>query len=165
LGGEYVSTFLAPDVKLANQIREIITERLGIKYLVLAIGDHYSVENIRNMKKTVITNQTFKHLYLGLQHLLSSQWLDLIEEMNHAQEPFDFLANKHFAPLIEAVLDPNPDVIAKTFPEDLQPFFKALYADERYTDLVWLNLFRILSSRMGRENMFWRSFYCTSQSA
>jgi hypothetical protein len=37
---------------------------------------------------------------------------------------------------------------------ELRPFFEEIYARPEMTDLVWLNMFRIVSSRMGRAGHF-----------
>ena len=39
----------------------------------------------------------------------------------------------------------------ETVDEDLQEFYHDLYSRPEMTDLTWLNTFRIISSRMGRE--------------
>src|SRR5664280_611405 len=41
LGGEFVSSFLAPTKKLAAEAKDIFTRELGMPYLVLFIGDKY----------------------------------------------------------------------------------------------------------------------------
>jgi hypothetical protein len=53
-------------------------------------------------------------------------------------------------PLIEAVLSPSPETLAGAVDEDLRDFYTQLYARPEMTDLVWLNMFRIVSSRMAR---------------
>ena len=37
---------------------------------------------------------------------------------------------------------------------DLRPFFEELYKRREMTDLVWLNMYRIMSTRLGRKNPF-----------
>lgn len=151
LGGEYISTFLSPNVQLAQEVKSIFTDKLGIGYLVLVIGDRFSIAAIRSMKLTVIDNDLFRMLYLGLPELAGSEWADLIRDLAGPEEPFVFLAKDKLRPLIEAALHPSPSLLSSSFPEDLRPFFTSLYENPKMTDLVWLNMFRILSSRMGRE--------------
>jgi len=151
LGGEYISTFLSPDVQLAQDIKSIFTDKLGITYLVLVIGDSYSIASIRSMKHKVIDNDLFRTLCLGLPGLAESSWTDLIQDLAGSEEPYVFLTKDALRPLIEAALRPSPELLASRFPEDLRPFFTSLYEDPKMTDLVWMNMFRILSSRMGRE--------------
>jgi len=151
LGGEYVSTFLSPDAGLARRVKEVFTEALGIAYLVLVIGDRYAIGAVRSMGVTVIDNGLFRTLFLGLPALAGSEWADLIRGLAGPERPYDFLAKEALRPLIEAALRPSAEMLASAFPEDLRPFFASLYRDPRMTDLVWLNAFRILSARMGRE--------------
>jgi hypothetical protein len=58
-------------------------------------------------------------------------------------------------PLLEAALAPSPDTIASVVDEDLRDFYINLYSRPEMTDMVWLNMFRIVSSRMSRrKHMF-----------
>jgi hypothetical protein len=54
-------------------------------------------------------------------------------------------------PLLEAVLEPSAETIAEAVDEDVRGFYAALYERPEMTDMVWLNMFRIVSSRMSRE--------------
>lgn len=151
LGGEYVSTFLSPDAGLSRRVKEVFTEDLGIAYLVLVIGDRYAVGAVRSMGLAVIDQELFRTLFLGLPTLAGSDWTGLVRELSGPERPYGFLTKDALRPLIEAALRPSAEMLASAFPEDLRPFFASLYRDPRMTDLVWLNMFRILSSRMGRE--------------
>jgi hypothetical protein len=55
------------------------------------------------------------------------------------------------APLVESVLAPSPAALADAVEPDLREWYARLYARPELTDLVWLNSFRVVSSRMGRE--------------
>jgi hypothetical protein len=151
LGGEYLSAFLSPDERLAGQAKAVFTEALGIAHLVLVIGDRYSIDAIRSMGRPVIDNELFRTLFLGLPRLAASGWTDMIGDLAGTDKPYSFLAKASLRPLIEAELRPSPQTLASSVPEDLRPFFESLYQDPKMTDLVWLNMFRILSARMGRE--------------
>ena len=59
-----------------------------------------------------------------------------------------------FAELAETALRPSPARLLQDVDADLRPFFEKAYERPEMTDLVWLNMFRILSSRMGREKHF-----------
>ncbi|MCA1744721.1 MAG: hypothetical protein LC643_03230, partial [Bacteroidales bacterium] len=56
-----------------------------------------------------------------------------------------------FTDLSETALAPSPELLAQDVDPELQSFFKRLFSKPEMTDLVWLNMFRIISSRMGRE--------------
>jgi hypothetical protein len=151
LGGEYISTFMSPDRELAAKIKSVFTEKLKINYPVLVIGDKYDIEILKKMNPNIIDNDLFRTLFLGLPSLGRSEWLDLIEELGGDKRPYEFLSEPHIRPLMEAALDPCPENLASAFPEDMRDFFIKSYEDPDMTDIVKLNEFRILSTRMGRE--------------
>lgn len=150
LGGEYLSTFMAPTKKLATEIKDTFYKELGIQYLVLVIGGKYDINAIRNMEVPTIDQELFKALYLGMPSLRSANWLSLLKEMSD-DEPFSYLNLNGFTDLSETALSPSPELLAKEVDPGLQSFFKKIFAKSEMTDLVWLNTFRIISSRMGRE--------------
>ena len=65
--------------------------------------------------------------------------------------PFSYLGLKHFSDLAEAALAPSPRQLVRDVDPDLRPYFEQLYARPELTDPVWLTMFRIVSSRMGRD--------------
>jgi hypothetical protein len=151
LGGEYLSVFTAPNTDIASKIKTVFTKTLKINHPVLLIGDRYDIEAVRSMRRYIIDNDLFRTIYLGLPSLAESKWSELIAEMSGEKEPYEFLSEESLKPLIEAALEPSPENISSGFPKDMRPFFEKAYSDPDFTDLVRLNEFRILSSRMGRE--------------
>lgn len=150
LGGEFISTFIAPTKKLAAEARDVFTQKLGMPYLVLLIGDTYALHSVREMEYPVINQKLFKILYQGLPSLRSAKWLDLLEELSD-NEPFSYLKLGQFSELAEMALAPSPAEMTKDLDPDLRPFFEKLYLRTEMSDLVWLNTFRIQSSRYCRE--------------
>jgi hypothetical protein len=151
LGGEYVSTFLSPDIQLAEKVRTVFTEKFGINYPVLVIGDKYDIGIVKEMKHNVIDNDLFRTLLLGLPSLANSEWTDLLDELRGDKKPYEYLTGESIRPLLEAAVDPSPENLASAFPDDMKAFFTKIYEDPDMTDIVKLNEFRILSTRMGRE--------------
>lgn len=150
LGGEYISTFMAPTAGLASTMKEVFSKNVGIQYLVLVIGDSWCIESVIKMGVPVIDNRLFRTLFLGFPNIASSGWLDILKDFDDDAYPFEIIAKKELYPLLEAAIRPSPDVLAGAFDEDMREFFTEVYKNEAMTDLVWLNMFRILSSRMGR---------------
>jgi hypothetical protein len=150
LGGEYISAFLSPTKKLAVKVKDTFRDKLKIKYLVLVIGDSYSLRSIKEMGYNYFDNRLMRILNLGLPSLTSAKWLDLLEEVAE-EEPFSYLGLKHFPDLAEAALAPSPEQLVRDVDPELRSFFEKLYSRPEMTDPVWLNMFRIISSRMGRE--------------
>lgn len=153
LGGGYMSSFLAPTKKLAAEVRDVFEKKLGIAYLVLVIGDRYAIRSVLAMGHPVFDQRLFKALSLGLASLRSAGWPDLLGQLS-AVEPFSYLRIKGFAEIVEAAVAPSAASLAEAVDPDLRPFFEEIFGRPEMTDLVWLNMFRILSSRMGRDKQF-----------
>ena len=150
LGEEFISSFLAPTKKRADEVRDIFTHKLGMPYLVLLIGDRYALRSVREMGYPVIDQKLFKTLFHGLSALKSAKWLDLLKELSN-DEPFSYLRLGPFADLAETALAPSPAQLTQDIDPDLSSFFEEVYSRPEMTDLVWLNTFRIMSSRYNRE--------------
>ncbi|GFO66798.1 hypothetical protein GMLC_03770 [Geomonas limicola] len=153
LGIEYVASFMAPTQELANQAKQVFGERLGMACLVLVLGDRYAMGSLKQMGHPLIDQRLFRTLNLGLPHLASAPWLDLLTQLA-LDEPFGYLKAEGFAELAETALAPSPQRLARAVHPELREFHEKLYARPELTDLVWLNMFRITSSRIGREKHF-----------
>jgi UDP-N-acetylenolpyruvoylglucosamine reductase len=153
VGVEYISAFLAPGKKSSDEIKNIFREKLDIPFLVVVIGDKYAIRTIREMGFPFFDQQLFRALYLGWPSLRSAQWLDLIKEFSD-EEPYSYLKIKSFTELFETALAPSPRLYSKEVDPELRSFFETLFSKNEMTDLVWLNMFRIMSSRLGRKNPF-----------
>jgi len=150
LGSEFISSFLAPTKKLAAEAKDIFTHELGMPYLVLIIGDTYALRSVLEMGHPTINQKLFKILCQGLPALKSAKWIDLLKELSD-DEPFSYLRLSQFGELAETALAPSTAQLTQDIDPDLRPFFEKLYARPEMTDLVWLNTFRIQSSRYCRE--------------
>ncbi|HSQ35826.1 MAG TPA: FAD-binding protein [Candidatus Binatia bacterium] len=150
LGSEYISTFLSPTKKLAREIKDVFSQTLGIEFLVLVIGDPVAIRSLGEMGHGAIGKDLFKTISLALPALKSAPWLELLHELAD-EKPFSYLGLEKFNDLAEAALSPSPELLTRDVDPELKPFFAGLYARPEMTDLVWLNMFRIVSSRMGRE--------------
>src|SRR5665811_2611990 len=69
-------------------------------------------------------------------------------------EPYSYLKVKSFAELFETALSPSAKLYAQQVDKDLIPFFEKLFSLPEMTDLVWLNMYRIMSTRLGRKKPF-----------
>ncbi|HZV81920.1 MAG TPA: FAD-binding protein [Geobacteraceae bacterium] len=153
LGAEYVSAFIAPTRQLAADAREVFESRLGMACMVLVIGDKYALHSIAEMGHPFIDQRLFTALSLGLPALRSAPWLDLVTELTE-DEPFSYLKIEGFTELAETALAPSPARLAQETAPELRGFYEQLYARPELTNLVWLNMFRITSTRIGREKHF-----------
>jgi len=150
LGNHYLSTFMSPAADLAEKARKALEETMGIKYSVFVIGDRYARETIKRMTPVTIAEKTLQMLILGLPRLLDPEWSDLVENFESNKAPYEILCREELHPILEAVLRPSPETMASMVDEDLRDFYTRLYSRPEMTSMVWLNSFRIVSSRMGR---------------
>jgi hypothetical protein len=153
VGAEYISTFLAPTKKMASEIKSIFVDKLNIPWLVVVIGDNYAIRTIGEMGFPYFDQKLFNSLYLGLPSLKNAKWLGLVKELSD-DEPYSYLKIKSFAELFETALSPSPALYAQEVDPELRPFFEKLFLQKEMTDLVWLNMYRIMSTRIGRKNPF-----------
>jgi hypothetical protein len=154
LGAHYIAGFLSPDEDLARRLKEALPEALGVNYAVFAVADRFARDAIRKMAPAVIDAGLLRVLMLGLPRLLEPRWLELAREYEGGR-PFELLCRPEMRPLVEAALLPSPETIAEAVPEGLRPFYRELYARPEMTDMVWLNMHRIVSARMSRrKHMF-----------
>jgi hypothetical protein len=153
VGTEYISTFLSTTKKLASEIKDIFIHKLDIPYLIVVIGDKYAIRNINDMGYPFFDQRLFNALYLGAPSLKSAPWLNLIKELSD-DEPYSYLRIKSFAELLETALSSSPALYSKEIDPELRPFFEKLFARPEITDLVWLNMYRVMSTRIGRKNPF-----------
>jgi hypothetical protein len=153
LGSEFVSSFIAPTKKLATEAKNIFINKLGMPYLVLLIGDTYALRSVREMGFPAIDQKLFKTIFQGLSALKSAEWLSLLKGLSD-DEPFSYLKLSQFVELAETALAPSPAQLTQDIDADLRLFFEKLYSRPEMNDLVWLNTFRIQSSRCCREKPF-----------
>jgi UDP-N-acetylenolpyruvoylglucosamine reductase len=153
LGTEYVSSFIAPTQQLAADAKDVLEKKLGIAYMVLVIGDKYAMNSIEKMGCPVIDQRLFTALSLGLSSLKSARWLDLVAELSE-DEPFSYLKIHGFTELAETALAPSPAELVQGVDPELRSFYEKVYSRPEMTNLVWLNMFRITSTRVGREKHF-----------
>jgi hypothetical protein len=153
LGAEYISAFLSPTKKTASEIKNIFVNTLDMPYLVVVIGDKFAIRTIDEMGYPFFDQRLFNAIYLGLPSLKSAKWLDLIKELSD-DEPYSYLRIKSFAELLETALSPSPELYSREIDPELRPFFEKLFSRKEITDLVWLNMYRVMSTRIGRKKPF-----------
>jgi hypothetical protein len=150
LGAHFIATFLSPDEDLARRFKAAIREVLGFDHAVLVIGDRYARKAIREMAPSILDSSLLKSLMLGLPRLLEPRWLDLLRNWEGQGPAYELLARPELRPVIDAALQPDPETIAAALPEELRPAYRTIYARPEMTDIVWLNMHRIISARMSR---------------
>jgi hypothetical protein len=151
LGTEYLSTFIAPTGDSARRLRKTFADTLGMKYVVMVLGSRYDLDAARQLAPQSFEPELMRTLMLGLPSLIDQPINDLLESMESDAPPYELLARPAMARIVESALDPSARNLASLVDTDLQEFYEALYHRPELTDMLWLNTFRIVSSRMGRE--------------
>jgi len=119
------------------------------------LGDPYALDAVRKIADgRVIDQGLFRTLMLGSPRLAEDHLASLFDDFQSDEPNYDILCRPEARSVIEAALDPSPKTLAESVPEDMREFYTELYARPEMSDLVWLNMFRILSSRMGRDKSF-----------
>jgi hypothetical protein len=146
---------MSPSSTLAERIKDVFSNVLGIAYVVFVIGDRFARETIDKMTPHVINSQFFRSLLLGLPRLDNPELKALIMGLEGNDPPYAYLFSNETLPVMEATLSSRPETLAEATPSDLREFYVELYSQPHMTDLVWLNMFRIISARMSRhKHMF-----------
>ena len=123
--------------------------------MVFAVADAYGREAIKKMAGTVIDSGLFRTLMLGLPRLADREFVEIARGYEGDASPYEILCKPEMRPVVETILRPSPETIAESVDEDLRDFYARLYARPEMTDMVWLNMFRIVSARMSRhKHMF-----------
>jgi len=155
LGIHYIANFMSPSKDLAERLKSVLPETLGIRYVVFAIGDRFARTSICELAGAVIDSGLWRTLTHGLPRLLDREWQELVGGFEGGRPPYETFCRPEMRPLIEAALNPSPETIAGAVEADLRELYAGLYSQPRFTDMTWLNMFRILSSRMSRrKHMF-----------
>jgi hypothetical protein len=150
LGGHYLSTFMSPSAELADKVKDNLATALGINSVVFMVGDKYACDTVKKMTKVTIDDKLFRMLMLGLPRLAENEWAEILRNFEGDKDSYEIFCMEEMYPVLEAALSPSPETLASAVDEDLRAFYAQLYSRPEMTDLVWLNMFRIISSRMAR---------------
>jgi len=151
LGGEYLSTFISPTSELAQTLRNVFHKELGIEYLVVVLGNKHHLDAARDMAPVVLEQEVMKALMLGIPALGEDGIIQILRGLEGEEKPYEILAKPEMLPLIETALDSSPQRLSEAVDSDLKSFYERLYSRSELTNMLWLNTFRIVSSRMGRD--------------
>jgi ferredoxin len=162
LGLEYFAPFISPTFAASDELSSVFTEKLGVRYVVMVIGDKYTAKTIKEMADVTVNQEMARTIILGLPKLYGDEGAELLSQLSGVEKPYKLLFKEESRPLVEMALSPSPENIAAVVDEDLRDFFRKLYSKPEMTNLVWLNMYRILSSRMGRSEAFVAAIYMLS---
>lgn len=150
LSANYVSAFGSPTHQMADDFMRLVRETLGIEYGLLVLGDRYAMAAVRDLSPVTIDEETIRAMTLAMPQLSGDEGLALLTELAGDRKPYEVVFREGMAPLIQAALSSSPDSLTAAVDEDMKEFYKEVYSRPEMTSLVWLNMFRILSARIGR---------------
>ncbi len=153
LGSEYFSMFPSPTFKVSKEFEHVLKDKMGVEYMLIVLGDKYDMKKIKEMADVTLDQKMIKTLLLGLPRLYGNEGIELLSQFEGTQL-YKMIFKEEMGPIVEMSLSPSPDNMVEVVDEDLKDFFRELYSKPEMTDLVWLNTFRILPARMGRNHAF-----------
>jgi hypothetical protein len=153
LSYKYLAEFICPTPKIAEDFEEICKNYLKLKYVVDVICNKDDKKIVEEMSEYIIDQSMLKTLILGSPKLASLKNSEFMKILSEEEDPLRAIfagpMRKHF----EKGLDASPEQMSKVYDKDLQDFFKKVYYNPDMTNIVWLHAFRILPSRLMRQQM------------
>ena len=154
LSRKYLAEFLSPTLQISKDFDYVCKNYLKLNYVVSAICDQNDKKIVEDMVEYTIDQSLMKSLILGAPRFSSLRDSEFMKILSEEEDPLKAIFAGPMRKHLEKALDPSPENVAKVFDEDLQDFFKKVYSKPEMTDIVWLHAFRILPTRMLRQQMF-----------
>ena len=151
LGGEYLSTFTAPTEELARSMRGVFSDELGIEYLVVVLGNSHHLQAARELAPCVFDQELMSALILGMTALADGETHKILRGLEGRRRPYEILSEPGMEVLVQAALDPSVENLVSSVDGHMKDFYLDMYRRNDLTDMLYLNTFRSVSSRMGRE--------------
>ena len=154
LSRKYLAEFLSPTIQISKDFDYVCKNYLKLNYVVVVICDQNDKKIVEDMVDYTIDQSLMKSFILGAPRFSSLRDSEFMKILSEEEDPLKAIFAGPMKKHLEKVLDPSPENVAKVFDEDLQDFFKKVYSKPEMTDIVWLHAFRILPTRMMRQQMF-----------
>ena len=148
----FFTMFASPTFESSFELKAFLKDQLGVEHLVMVLGDKYAIDMVKEIAEVTVGQDLAKIFMLGVTDIYREAGTELLSHVEGNQEPYKALFQPELIPLWEMILSPSPDNLAQAVDEDMKDFFRELYSRPQMTDLFWLNKFRPLSSRMGRNH-------------
>jgi hypothetical protein len=97
-GVHYIANFLSPSKALAERLKDLLPETLGIRYVVFAIGDRFARQAITELAGGAIDSGLWRSMMLGLPRLLDPEWQELIKGFEAGRPPYEILCRPEMRP-------------------------------------------------------------------
>ncbi len=154
LSRKYLSEFLCPTIQIAKDFDYICKNYLKLNWVVDVICNKDDKKIVEEIAEYTIDKELMKSFILGSPKLASLKDSEFLQILSEEEDPLKAIFAGPMRKHLEQGLDASPDQIASVFDKDLQDFFKKVYSKPEMSDIIWLHAFRILPSRMMRQQMF-----------
>jgi hypothetical protein len=154
LSRKYLAEFLSPTMKISRDFNYVCKNYLKLNYVVSIICDQNDKKIIEDMVEYTIDQSMMKSLILGAPRFSELRDSEFMKILSDEENPLKAIFAGPMKSHLEKALDPSPENVALVFDDDLQDFFQKVYSKKEMTDIVWLHAFRILPTRMMRQQMF-----------
>ena len=154
ISSKYLSEFISPTNKIAEDFEYIAKNYLKFNFIVDIVCDKYDKMIVEDIADVTIDQKMMRTLILGSPRFASLKESEFLKILSEEENPLKAIFAGPMKSHLEQALDPSPKQIAKVYDEDLQDFFEKVYSKPEMTDVVWLHAFRILPSRLMRQRMF-----------
>ena len=152
---DYLSFLLTLTSQSANELTEVFTEKLQIKYLLAVLGDKQLRDTIK-ARTDVYIDQTMADIIMrSVSKLNGNEGIQLISEIPTNKKPYELMLKEEMTPLLELTLAPSDEDITRHMDDDLKSFYSKVFSNPKMTNIVWLNMFRINSARIGRDHQYY----------
>jgi UDP-N-acetylenolpyruvoylglucosamine reductase len=154
LSRKYLAEFLSPTLQISKDFNFVCKNYLKLNYVVAIICNKDDKNIVEDMVDYTIDQSLMKSLILGAPRFSKLKDSEFMKILSEEEDPLKAIFAGPMRSHLEKALDPSPEQVSKVFDEDLQDFFKKVYSKPEMTDIVWLHAFRILPTRMMRQQMF-----------
>jgi UDP-N-acetylenolpyruvoylglucosamine reductase len=154
LSRKYLAEFLSPTLQISKDFNYVCKNYLKLNYVVAIICNQDDKIIIENMVDYTIDKSLMRSLILGAPRFTELKDSEFMKILSEEEDPLKAIFAGPMRKHLEKALDPSPENVARVFDEDFQDFFISIYNKPEMTDIVWLHAFRILPTRMMRQQMF-----------
>jgi hypothetical protein len=154
LSRKYLTEFLSPTLKISKDFDYVCKNYLKLNSIVAVICNKDDKKIIEDMVDYTIDKSLMRSLILGSPRFSSLKESEFLKILSEEEDPLKAIFSGPMRKHLENALDPSPEQVSKVFDKDLQDFFKNVYSKPEMTDVAWLHAFRILPSRMMRQQKF-----------
>lgn len=154
VSADFVAFNIASTIKLNNELKSVLQDKLGINFFLVFMGDRFAIEAIRKMSPLFIDQKMLRIIIKSIPELYSNEGIDLLSDIPSSKKPYELLFKPQMHAMVEMALSPKDENLYNSVEDDLKDFYKKIFSKPDMTDILWVNMFRITSARIGRGEHF-----------